>query len=257
MTRTLRKRRGVSVLRDLWSRLVANPAYKLLSLLLALTAWLYVQSDTVVESKIRVPVEWSVPEALGTIEPLPGTVAVTLRGTRIAVRNAQGSPLHLWVDLAPLGRGTHNLELFGSGVMGLPPGVEVVDVRPASMNVTLDEQITRRVPVVAESVGETAPGFHVDGIVVDPSVIEVRGPRAVIRSLETVPIVPVDISGLAADAIMEVRFQPPRSVELAHDVMARASVRVVPELEQRVFPAVPVTVWRQPGWVPVLSLIHI
>ncbi len=245
------------MLRDLWLRLTANPAYKLLSLLLALSAWLYVQSDTVVEGKLRVPVLWLVPADLGSVEPLPGTVTLQIQGTRIAMRNAQEAAPQLVMELDQLGQGSHTLELFPEAVTGLPPGIEVVEVSPGSLRVTLDEQVNRRVPVVAEAVGEPAPGFHVDGIVIDPSVVEVRGPRTVIRTVDSLPTVPVDVSGLAADAIVDVELQPPRAVSLASDVRARASVRVVPELEQRVFASVPVTVWRQPDWRATVDTVEV
>ncbi len=245
------------MLRELWARLVSYPGYKVLSLLLALTAWLYVQSDTVVETKLRVPVDWAVPDDLGAIEPLPGTATLKLRGTRSAMRRAEEASPRLVMDLAQLGLGAHTLELFPEAVQGLPVGVEAVEVSPSSLSLTLDERVNRRVPVVAEQVGEPAPGFRVEGIVLEPSVVEVRGPRAVIKTLESVSIVPVDVSGMAVDTIVDVQLQPPRAVVLADEVNARASVHVVPELEQRVFASVPVTVWRQPGWRADIDVVEI
>ncbi len=245
------------MLRDLWARLIAHPAYKLLSVMLALTAWLYVQSNTVVESKLRIPVLWMVPDQLGTVEALPTMATLQLRGTRIAMRNANASAASLTMDLVQLGQGSHQLDLDPLGVRGLPAGVEVESVSPASLRVVLDELVNRRVPVLAEQVGEPAPGFRVEQITIDPSVVEVRGPRALLKGLDAVSITPLDVTGLAADAIVEVQVQPPRAVSLAEDVHARASVRVVPELEQRVFASVPVEVWRQPDWRSEVDTVEV
>jgi len=236
------------LIRDLWARLSHNAGYKALSVLLALTAWVYVQSNSVVESKLRVPVRFTFPDQLGTIEPLPSMVTLQIRGTRVAVRNAAEADARLAMDLEQLGQGAHQLDFDPLGVEGLPAGVEVVAVSPTSLRVALDELVRRRVQVVADQVGEPAPGFRVEQITLDPSVVEVRGPRAVLKDLEAVPIAPLDVSGMAADTIVDVQLQPPRAVELAEEVHARASVRVVPELEQRVFPSVPVAMWRQPDW---------
>lgn len=244
------------MLSDLWARITKNPGYKLLSIVLAFAAWVYVQGDTQQESKMRVPVVWSVPDGLATAEPLPRTAMLEVRGTRLAMRAAASAPVQVVLDVRELGIGAHALELDATLVQGLPPGVEALSVAPAAVRFVLDDVVTRRLPLVADRVGSPAPGFRVQQITVDPPVVEVRGPREVLKALQSVAIAPVDVSGMASDAIVDVEVAPPRAVEI-EEVRARAAVQVVPELEQRVFTGVPVSVWRQVDWRPEVDMIEV
>jgi YbbR domain-containing protein len=234
-----------------------NAAYKLLSVVLAALIWLYVQGDEVADAKVKARMSWSLPIGLTTTEQLPRTVQLTVRGTRAGIRRAQQARVELPVDISGLGSGDHAIDIDALGVRGLPSGLEVVATTPAAVRFVLDELTSQRVQLVSRTVGELEPGFRVESITLDPPVVDISGPRSVVTGLAQLDIVPIDVSGLAADAIFEVELDPPRSVGLAQDVRARAAVKVVPEVERRVIGGVPVAVWRHHDWRPNVQTVEV
>src|SRR5690606_24193727 len=77
-----------------WTRnaaalLLGNLHYKLVGLLVAISAWLFVQGEQVVTDRVRAAIDWITPVGLVTTEELPATVVLTVEGPRNAVRRAQ------------------------------------------------------------------------------------------------------------------------------------------------------------------------
>lgn len=236
---------------------MSNARFKVLSVLLALLAWLYVQSDQVHETKVKARLAWTLPGELTATEPLPPTVTVLVRGNRQGVRATEASTLVVPADLTGYAVGEHVLELEALGVRGLPTGVEVLSVLPGAMRFELDELATRKVELAPRLVGDPAPGFEVEAVVLDPGVVEVSGPRDALATLGTVDTKPIDVSGLAAPTILDVAVDPPRGMEVRSAVPARASVRIVPLVEERALQGVPVYVWRHDDWVAEPGMIDV
>ncbi len=236
---------------------VANGRYKLLSVVLALAAWLYVQGDQVHETKVKARIAWTLPDELTATEQLPPTVTVLVRGTRQGVRSTEASTLILPADLTGYAAGEHVLELESLGVRGLPNGVDVLSVLPGAMRFELDEVATRKVELAPQLVGDPAPGFEVESVTLDPPVVEASGPRVALSELAFVRTKPIDVSGLAADAIREVSVDPPRGIEARSEAPTRAAIRIAPIVEQRELQGVPVFVWRHPGWVPEVAMVDV
>lgn len=247
--RPTRRGSGVSVLRDLWSWLRSNPQYKLLSLALAVLAWSYVQLEQVGEGSLRARVVWKLPDGLMAVEQLPSHVNLTVRGTHADVRVARARPVRLPVDLGAIGVGEHHVEFGAFRPEGLPDTLEVLGQSPSAMTITLDEVAERKVAVAPVHVGEPAPGFMVDSVVLSPGVVTVSGPRGLLASMVDAKTHPIEVTGLSGDTVVPVDVDLPRSVTVAGGARLEAIISVVPVKERRALNAVPVMVWQQTGWV--------
>ena len=231
-----------------WLKLVVrNPHYKVLSMALALMAWAWVQLERITEEPVRAIVEWQLPSGLMTLEQLPATVVVTVRGTGAAVRQAQSAPVRLPVDLSSIGVGEHHVQFDAFRTLGLPDSVELVEIAPSGMDFTLDEIARRKVKLTPVIVGDPAAGHLVQGVDIAPAVLELVGPRRIIATLMEAKTRPFDITGLASDASIPVDLELPRSVRPAEGIAPMANVHIVPELERRVLSSVPVIVLHG-GW---------
>lgn len=221
-----------------------HPGLKLLSLSVAVVAWLYVQGSEQVEGKLRVPLSWQLPETLLAIEPLPASVTLTVRGPRNAIRRAAQMDLQLPVDLGTVGTGAQALDFASLPLVGLPSNVEPLELQPASVRFTLDEVAARKVRIKPRLVGDLAEGYEVAAVQVRPQVVSLRGPRAVVEALTEVSTLPIDISLYSRDIEQRVDLDLPRTVVLVSDENIRVDVDVSPTRIRRVFSAVPVQVWR-------------
>ncbi len=244
-------------MREYLNRAVANPHYKLLSFAIALLAWSYVQLEQISESPVRVRVDWQLPSGLISVEQLPSTATLTLRGTGADLRRARAAPLRLPIDLGASGVGEQRVEFTAFRAEGLPETLEVIGTTPTAMTVTLDEVAERKVALNPVRIGDPADGYLVGSVVLEPSVLRVRGPRGVIASMMRVNSRPVDVSGLTSDAEVPAELDLPRSVSVVDGIGVSARISVVPELERRTLSAVPILVWQQAGWVAQPSSLEV
>lgn len=229
------------------SWVLSNPWTKLASLLLAAAIWLYVQGEEIHEAKVKARISFVLPPDLLATEPLPMQATLTVRGTRAATRRAQDADVQVPVDLSGLGVGEHGLDLGSFPAQGLPQATEVLAVQPASIRFVLDEVAVRKVRVDPVLVGEPAEGFEIGEVVLEPSVVELSGPRGAMASLREVSTQPIDVSGLRSDVVREVALELPRNV-VSDALPPLARIPVVSRRGRRELVEIPVDVRGRPDW---------
>ncbi|MFT4626620.1 MAG: YbbR domain-containing protein [Myxococcota bacterium] len=244
---------------SLFEQITRNPGYKLLSLAVAVAAWVYVQGGEEQEARIRARLVWELPEGLVPVEPPTQEVTLEVRGTRAATRRAHDRDLTIALDATALPTGTHEILVEGLQVEGLGTSVELLGVSPETIQLELDEIARRNVAILAVQVGEPAPGYAVSGIAIEPAVVPITGPRVTVERLREISTAPIDISGLRTDASIAVALELPRGVELYGDIepILRASVSVAPNLEREVIANVPVQVWQEAGWYTAVQTVAV
>lgn len=234
-----------------------NPWYKLMSVALAVVAWYFVQGDQVHEAKIKSSIDWTLPPTLTATDPLPTHVVFTVRGTRAATRRAKAASVRLPVDIQDIGIGAHSLEFETFAATGMPAGVEILAYSPSSVRFAVDEVAERKVEVRPVLIGDPELGHAVGTVDLAPTVVEVRGPRALVAALSEVATAPIDISGLSSDRSMVVELDLPRGVERTGQARIEATVEVVAQVERRVLEDVPVHVWGRHDWRPIQEAISV
>lgn len=227
-----------------------KPHYKLTSFALALMAWSYVQGTHVDQVKARVVVQWELPIGLVAVEPLPTSIVVNLEGSRFATRRAAGNALMLPIDLRASTVGEHGLDFQSFELSGLQGGVAPLSYSPSSVRFMLDEVATKKVRVGPVQVGDPDAAYVIERLSIRPPVVELRGPREVVKSLYEVTTKPIDVSGVKASQELVVSLDLPRGLGLVSDVPVIAELEVGPLLEARSYAAVPVKVWNHYGWRP-------
>lgn len=232
-----------AVLEQVRGLFVDNLVYKLVALAFAVTLWVWVQSEQVVQERIRVKLDWRLPEGFVLVEaPLP-VATVTVEGIQAAIRGVRHNELTLHLDLTTAREGEANLDLTDRPIEGLPAGVQVVSIAPQGLQVRLDRVLRRRVPVVPATHGEVAAGYSVRSVTVAPDRVELSGPASVLRGLTEVQTDEVDLSALKEDA----EFQVGLNVKKGQLVPTRpgdltVSVKIAALLKQRTFANIPVVV---------------
>ena len=237
---------GVSMLR----RLVRHPHYKLLAVAAALIAWLYVQGTEVVEERIRVNVGWVLPPDQMSVQPLPGTIQITVEGPHNAVRKARKVGVSVSVDLTEVATDASEylVDFDNAQINKLPANVVVKETTPREIRIELDAVGHRFVTVEPVTVGEPLAGSMVEEVKVEPSVVELRGPKVKLDPLKSVKTLPIDVSGLRHDKRVQVMLDPPRGVEAMGVENLEARIDIEPTVAARVIVGVPVQVRGREGW---------
>jgi YbbR domain-containing protein len=214
---------------------------KILSIVLAALIWLVVSGEQIVERALRIPLEFTnLPPQLELVGDTPDVVDVRVRGSSGALSRVASGELVAVLDLRSARAGRRLFHLASNDVRA-PFGIEVVQISPSNISVSLESSASKTVPVVPELDGDPRDGYVVGTVAADPATVEVSGPASVIERFTHAITEPVSIAG-ATDTISEtvnVGVDDP-AVRLVSPVGARVTVNVMPAPVEWAVQAIPV-----------------
>ena len=168
---------------------------KVMALALATLLWLTVAGEHIVERSLRVPLEFrNIPAQLEIVGDPPATVDVRLRGSSSILSRIQPGDVVAVLDLSSARAGSRLFHLRSDEVRA-PFGVEVAQVLPATLALSLEKSAARVVPIVPATEGEPAPGFVVGRISSTPATVEVVGPESRLRQIAQATTEPIPVAG--------------------------------------------------------------
>ncbi|AHF06049.1 CdaR family protein [Desulfitobacterium metallireducens] len=168
---------------EVWKR---NLGYKIVSLLLAILFWLWVTNSPSTQTLIgdqtlTVPlVTKNLPVNSMVMTKLP-SVRVRLQGTNSSVNVKD---LYAYVDLTGTTPGEHQYTIQMDAI----PGIQIVELTPQTINLTIDTVQEKMLPVQTNISGTPAEGMQVGEPIIKPSVVNVRGPGSVLAGLDKVVV---------------------------------------------------------------------
>jgi len=199
-----------------------NLGLKTLALALGGLLWFTI-SGYEIERRISVPVSYrNVPSPLELTGEQTDRVTVHVRGDDNVVSALTEGSLRVVVDLAGGRSGANTMPLRTDHVSS-PARVEVMQIDPATVTVTLERAGQIAVPVRPTIEGQPAPGFVVGRVQVEPAMVTIAGPES--RLTDTISVVTerVLVSGRSTRVVEEVavgvnnprlRVHSPRSVRV-------------------------------------------
>ncbi len=201
-----------------------NWALKLTALVLAILLWLAVQSNKPQRATFRnVPVRVDLrdPDWRLDGEPSPSVVSVSVVGPRGELVSLANSPPRIVLPVERV-NDTVQTQVVAPQWVRIPEGlrnVRILDLQPDTVRLRYERLASRTLPVRVRVRGELPSGFALQlPVNTNPSTIEVRGPRSRIVALDSVPLLPVDISGLRSNT----------NVPTTVDTVALSGLRVDP-----------------------------
>lgn len=202
---------------------------KLFSIALAVALWLAVSGEPIAERGMRIPLAFeNLPASMEILGDPPRNVDVRLRGSSGTLRRLDARDLVAIVDLESEHAGARMFDMTVDRVRA-PLGIEVTQVVPSTIALTLDASGSRVVPIVPEIRGAPAAGFVAGVVGVEPAEVEVVGPASRLRDLTEAMTEPIDVTGVSAPLrrMVTVGVDDP-SLRLATPGAARVTIAVVP-----------------------------
>ncbi len=250
--------RRAAALGEVRGLLFDNWPYKVITLCFAFLTWAWVQSDQVVEDRIRVRLEWTMPDGLAPVETPLDFATVTVTGVQALMRNMSPVDLVMAVDLSNAHEGDVTVDLSDRPVRGLPAELRVAAVAPGTLRVQLDRILKRRLKVAPVVKGEPLDGYAVREVIANPDHVDVTGPSSLVRPMTEVPTEDIDVAGIHEDGEFEVGLGLPKGgpMKALRSGPISVSVKVASTLRQRMFDAVPVIV-RGDRWTATVSTVSV
>jgi len=215
---------------------------KVLAILLASVLWFTVAGEHVVERSLRVPLAVvHVPKNLEIVGDLPESVDVRVRGSAAQLSRLATGDVVAMLDLTTARTGSRLFHLRADEV-SVPYGIDVAQVLPPTISLSLEKSVRRIVPIVPTTDGDPAPGFVVGRISAEPSTVLVVGPESHVRDVASATTEPVEIDGKSErvrDVVtVGVMDSSVRLVEQPQS--ATVVIEILPAPVEREVPGVPV-----------------
>lgn len=221
--------------------LFENMGLKFLSLVLAATVFLLVNTDEAREITVRVGVKYEYPADKVLVSQPLDEVRATVRGPWRRLRHFDEREIErITLDLhsAPSGE----IAITPDMITNLPPGLEVTSVSPRAVRVAFDKRVEKVIEVVPLVTGRPLFGYVVDEVKSVPPTIRVRGGERVIAALTSVRTAEVSVEGRGESFEQLAELVVPEGVTLDPTQRIGVQVRIKEELVTRKFADVPVVI---------------
>jgi len=224
------------------SALTENLGLKLLSMILALTVYLLVNSDEHREINARVRVAYVLPPDKALVSERVDEVRVTIRGPWRRLKRFDEREIdRIEVDLTHVRGGEVPIT---PSMIDVPRGLEIISIEPKVVRIAFEDIATKQVAVVPSFAGRPMHGYETvpNRSVIDPPMITVRGAAGIVSALEGVRTQEIRVDGRSDDFTAMVPVLPPNGVEVLLDSPVQVTVAIEEQLVTRRLGAVPVAV---------------
>lgn len=135
-------------------------------------------------------------------------VDVRVRGSSKRVRGLDPDQVDVQVELGNRDRGSVTVNLEPDDVL-VPEGLEVVSIEPNVITVEVEREVSRRIRVEPDVMGEPAAGATAGEPEVFPSQVLVAGPESLLARTEVLRTRPVSLAGQNVTFEADVAVVPP------------------------------------------------
>jgi uncharacterized protein (TIGR00159 family) len=199
----------------------------LASLALAIVLWttLIISQGERMEKMITVPVEFTgTPSSLVLDGDNGKEVRLRLSGSRSDLDRIDASHLGARIDLANAVPGEQTF-LITTENINLPRGIDLIEVIPASVDLTLAELSEKQLAITPQLVGKLRNGLTIQSVTVEPPTVKALVPAG--RSQEkSVMTTPVYLDGLSGGGLIYCKIIAPPGVQPAEKRWPDVAVRI-------------------------------
>lgn len=232
-----------AIRRWLHGALFDNLGLKFLSIVLAVTVFLLVNTDRDREMTTRVHVLYLLPDGKVLVSDRLDEVRVTLKGPpRRLPRDGQIEAIDLDLRKAPSGEVSITPDMIK-----VPSGVSVTSISPRAVRVAFDKRVEKVVPIQPYVTGRPVRGYVVDDVKAVPSTVKIRGAARVIAALAAMKTEELSLDNRDASFSELKLLSLPEGVDLdgSQEVLVQASIKA--ELITRALPGLTVEVRSDDG----------
>jgi YbbR domain-containing protein len=205
-----------------------NLGLKVAALALGTALWFTVSGEQVERKVPGVQVHYrNIPAGLQITEQVD-VVDVQVRGVESQITALQPGELVVDVDLRAEGEGTHRLRLRTDQVRA-PLGVEISQIDPGTVMVTLEPTGSAEVPIDPRIEGEPAQGFVISEMTTEPARATIVGPARRLTTTTRAVTDRVSVAGATkpVSAVVSVGIEDAQ-LRVRQPVTARVTVQIEP-----------------------------
>jgi len=217
-----------------------NVGLKFLSMVLAITVFLLVNTDRDREISVRVGVSYTLPDDRVLVSDRLDEVLVTIKGPWRRLRKFDARELErVNIDLRRAPSGDVPIT---ADMVHVPSGLNVEAIQPRFVRVAWDKRVERIAEVQAQIQGTPQHGYVISEVKPIPATLKVRGAEGALDALPGVPTQKISVDGRAESFTATVDAVPTGSVEIVGAAQVQVHVTIDEELVTRKLPGLAVGV---------------
>jgi YbbR domain-containing protein len=228
-----------------------NAALKFVSLVLAVTLFILVNTNKEAIIGVNVGISYELPEDRVLVSERMDQVRLTIKGPWRRIERFDERELdRIHVDLTNMRSGPYT---FSEDAIKLPDGLALLSINPTTIPIAFERRVQKTVPVTVPMVGEPARGYKVARILAKPSRVTIRGAESAVRAIENVATRELSIEGRTESFSEVLRLETPRTtprglVEIADNGLVEVGVELAEEMSTRRVHGIPVQIIAGPGF---------
>ena len=217
-----------------------NLGLKFLSMVLAVTVFLLVNTDKDREITVRVGVSYTLPADKVLVSERIEEVQVTLKGSWRRLRKLDPREVdRVNLDLRHASSGEFTIS---NDMIHLPSGVSVASVNPRSVHVAFDKLLEKVVEVSVTVTGRPQHGYMFQEVKPVPATVKLRGGVSTVSALSSIRTHEVSLEGRTDSFTTETELAPPDGVEVLGNTRISVQIRIDEELVSRKFSGIAIAI---------------
>ena len=193
---------------------------------ISVTGLLVTQKPVYKEIDIFIPIESDTSSrSIIITAPRSTGLDVRLRGPAKAIAALAQKPLRYQLAIAEAKYGVQKIDVDFSKIE-LPVDVSIVHIQPLTIMARVERLIEKTLPVEIVLSGSPASSFAVGNTVIQPGLIQIKGPESVVSALTRIRMKPLDISGISKPLRQRVFLDLPDGIKPAKPEQFMAEVTV-------------------------------
>jgi len=223
-----------------WFRgaMLDNVGLKFLSMVLAVTVFLLVNTDKDREITARVGVSYTLPEDKVLVSDRLDEVRVTIKGAWRRLRKFDEREVdRINLDLRRASSGEITIS---SDMIHLPSGITVTSINPRSVHIAFDKRVDKVVEITPAITGRPQHGYVVAEGKPIPATVKLRGAEGTLAALSAIRTPEISLEDRTDSFTAETEIVPPVGVEVAGNAQVAVQIHVDEELVTRKLPGLTV-----------------
>lgn len=216
------------------------------SVIIAVFLFAFVHSQgNSIQRVLVVPVEiQNLPREKIILLPSVRQAQVTIQGPSFLIAEVASAARVLKVKL-PTDVGNRHEVTFSKEDLGLPPAVEVVRIEPSSMQLTLDNRISKQVPIVVPRIGKINENFKLLEFKITPQVAEINGAETEVKQIASIQTFPLDLRELKGEQTIELPLRDSWEYSKTGTNSVEVFVKLIPISVEQTYGDLPIEVRTQ------------
>jgi len=216
-----------------------NLHLKFTAVFIAVLLWLSLVTGEFQEISLYVPVKLTnIPEGYVAVTE-DHLINVHAKGPKALIGEEKFTDVNIEINVAGMKPGYTN-SIINVDDIKMPPGIQVVDVEPKSIEIIVDTLILKSMKVAPTFIGEPAIGYKVGSVNVFPENVQVKAARSKIESQNTVETLPVNLSDKRDPITYSIGMKPYEGIQEYIPSQVEVFVVFKEDIQEKEFENVPV-----------------